>query len=98
MIASGIHNHVHVGRHVTFHTLGARGLRFMKVVRGRVECGGSMATRAQSIALIRELEAMGFVAVAAGDSGRIHLALQERPIHIHLILNLAITMVQPFHE
>jgi hypothetical protein len=49
---------------------------------------------AERIASVPELEAMGVVAVAAGDASTVHLALQKRPVLIHLSLDLAIGIIE----
>jgi len=49
---------------------------------------------AERVAGVSELEAVGVVAVAAGDTSTVHLALQKRPVLIHFILDLAIGIIE----
>ena len=56
--------------------------------------GGRMALRTGGIARKPHLLGMRVVAVAAGDAGLVHLALAEGPPDEHLVLLLAIGMVE----
>src|ERR1043166_1917062 len=49
---------------------------------------------AERVPGVPEPEAVGVVAVAAGDASTVHLALQKRPVLIHLILDLAIGIIE----
>jgi len=49
---------------------------------------------AERVAGVPDLEAVGVVAVAAGDASTVHLTLQKRPVLIHLVLDLAIGIIE----
>src|SRR5215813_9332229 len=49
---------------------------------------------AERVPSVPEPKAVGVVAVAASDASTVHLALQKRPVLIHLILDLAISIIE----
>ena len=49
--------------------------------------------QANAIAWSTEFRGMGFMAIAAGDTGREHPALLERAIIVHLIAHLPVGMI-----
>jgi hypothetical protein len=66
----------------------------MEVMGWHIVPGRQVTLRTHAVSGRTQLQAVRFVAVAAGHSGTIHLALQERAIDIDFILHLAIGMVQ----
>ena len=89
-----IDDHVGRGRHVAAHTrrAGAGGLVMM--VRRRVVFAWQMAGGAEGIALRAQLSAVRVVAVAASDTARVHLALEERAPVVNLAALLSVAVVK----
>ncbi|MGZ5586721.1 MAG: hypothetical protein ACXWE4_08575 [Methylobacter sp.] len=54
----------------------------------------TMALQTDSVFRHTQLQAVGFVAVAACHSGPVHLALQERAVLIDFAIDLTIGVVQ----
>src|SRR4029077_8313163 len=73
---------------------GACVLRLMVMVRCRVVFTRQVTRSAEGIAFDAELSAMRVVAVAAGDTIRIHFALQERTPVIDLAALLAVGVIK----
>src|SRR4029453_12666168 len=55
-----------------------------------------MTVRAQRITLGSQMTTVGVMAIRTGDSRLIHLTLQERPILVHLIADLTVSVVERF--
>ena len=96
MITPAIDDHIEALDHVTGDTLCGFGVRLVEVMLRPVVCGWQMTLCAQRIALGAQVTAVGLMAIRAGDSRLIHLALQERPILVHLIADLAVSVVERF--
>src|SRR5262244_2696602 len=63
-------------------------------MRRRVESFGQVTMGAEGVASAIDLQTVRVMAVAAGDASTVHLALQKRPVLIHLILDLAISIIE----
>ena len=68
--------------------------RRVAVVRGDVEFFRRMALQADAVAVRAQLKAVRIVAVAAGDAGMEHAALQERAVFIDLVTDLTVGKIQ----
>ena len=96
MIAAIIDTHVRCRRHMAINALrivragmfGARELRRQVTLRTGVV---RIRTRVQ-------LTRMRIVAIAAGDSGRVHFALNERAVYVDLALDAAIGEIEMLVE
>ena len=86
--------HVDFGRHMTRYALRPGRASLVEVVGRCVEPFGRMAMGAERVPGVPQPEAVGVVAVTAGDASTVHLALQKRPVFIHLILDLAIGIIE----
>ena len=64
------------------------------MVRLGIELRCVVALRAEPIAFELQLERMRIVTIRALHVVRMHLALQKRPVLIHLILDLAIGIIE----
>ena len=65
------------------------------MVAGRVIYGCFVALQANTIVLRAQLPGVWVVAITANNTGPVHFALQESVIHVDLVKNLAIRVVQP---
>ena len=70
--------------------LRARGARLVTMVRGHVVLLGIVTLRTDCITGGSQLLRVRIVAVAAGDAGRVHAALQPRAQDEHLVALLCI--------
>jgi hypothetical protein len=66
----------------------------MVMVLGGVENLGLVTAGAKRVGLRVDFAAMRVVTVSAGDTGLVHFALYERPMHEHLILDLPVGVVK----
>jgi hypothetical protein len=66
----------------------------MEVMVGRVEPGREVALGAEVVSLRAELQPMRVVAVAAGNAGRVHPALAERPVLVDFVPDLPVRKVE----
>ena len=94
MVVPGIDAHVVPGRHVAGRALRASRTGRVQGMRRCVVFRRQVALRADRIAGRARLARMRIVAVAAGNAGCMHLALQERADVVHLIELLAIGEIQ----
>ena len=72
----------------------AVGARLVMVVVRRVVVQGQMAVQADVVAGAALLQAVGVVAVRAGDARHVHLALRERRVLVDLFEDLAVRVVE----
>ena len=98
VVAARVHDHVRAHRHVTFDAAGARCAGAMVVMRGGVELRRRMAARAGAAGRLRHPQAVRVVAVAARHAGAVHLALEKRPVLVHLPENLSIRVIELGNE
>ena len=65
------------------------------MMMGRLEVfAREMTLAAQCVALETQLRAMGVMAIAAGHAGGMHLALQERSVHVDLVQDLPVGVIK----
>ena len=62
-------------------------------MRGDIECFGLVALGAQGVAFRPRRKAVRFMAIAADDTGTVHLALRKGTVFIHFAVDLAIGVV-----
>jgi len=98
VIAARIDDHIGAGRHVARHALRASRLRLVPMVGGDIVFFRRMALETDPIAGGAQLQAVGIVAIAAGYAGMEHAALQEGPVFIDFVANLAIRKVKTVVE
>src|SRR3990172_5829185 len=67
--------------------------RLVEVMLLRVECGGGVATQAQAVAFLPELQSVRFMAIHAGDTALVHPALEKRSPGIVLLALLSVGVV-----
>ena len=85
-------------RHVAVDALRACRSRLVPVVRAGVVLRRIVALRTHRVARGAQLLRVRIVAVAAGDAGRVHPALQPRAPDEHLVLLLPVGVIQPWHQ
>ena len=98
VIAPWIDDHVGSVRHVTSHACGARAGGLVMMVRRGVVFARQMTGGTKSVPLRAQLSTVRVVAVAASDTVRVHLALQERAPVVNLAALLAIGVVERTRE
>jgi len=98
MIASAVDHHIVARRHVTIDTLDS--LWFMPVVCCRSKFRWQVTRAAELIErpARSQVRRMRIMAIRAGHTGPVHLALQKRAIDINLFVNLAVCKVKVFIE
>ena len=94
VIVPWIDDHVGGGRHVAGHTRSAGAGGRVMMVRRRVVFAWQMAGGAEGIALRAQLSAVRVMAVAASNTARVHLALEERAPIVNLAALLSVAVVK----
>jgi hypothetical protein len=74
-------------------TFRSRGVGCVVVVLWRVVDPGLVALGADAIFFRAQLQAVGFVAIAADYTGLMHFALYERAVYVVLVENLAVVII-----
>src|SRR5262249_38604751 len=90
VIVTRVDHHVGRGRHVTAHALGAGAAGRVMMVCRVVELRRLVTLSANRVALGAQLAAVRLMAIAAGDTGRVHAALQERAPVVDLAALLSV--------
>ena len=70
----------------------------MSVVSRRIELAARVAARTQRVAGGVQLQRVRVVAIAAGHALAVHPALEERAVHVDLVEDLAVVVVEPLVE
>jgi hypothetical protein len=94
VVAPRVDDHVRVLRHVAVGTLRPGSALFVPVVRGHVVFRRVVALRADRVTRNPHFLRVRIVAVAARDTSGVHAALQPRTPDEHLVLLLAIDVIQ----
>ena len=96
MVATWVDFHVSSRGHVTFNTLGTLRALVVAMVRGRVVFSSSMLMTGGTdlISCVLESGGMRVVTVRAANALAVHLALHKRTMHIDLVLNLPVRVIQ----
>ena len=98
VVPAGVYHHIGPLRHMAIDAL--RSFRFLRMpdVLERVVDSHIVALSAECIPLEFQPRRMRIVAIGAHNALRVHLALQERAVHVHLIAYLPIGKVQFLFE
>ena len=94
MVAARIDPHIGRCAHVAIHTLCPGRALLMVVVLGGIENGRLVTAGAKRVGLHVGLTAMRVMAIGAGYTCLVHLALYERPMHEDFILDLPVGVIQ----
>ncbi len=94
VVVPGIDDHVRLGRHVTRDALAAGRSRLVEVMARRLVLRRQVALAAHLTARRPQLGRVWLMAVAAGHTGRMHPARQERTPVIDLVALLTVRMIE----
>ena len=93
-----VNNHVGLDRHVAIHTGSTRPALFMPVMFRAVIRRVYVALGTKLVVIRPYSVAVGIMAIGANDTCLVHLALQERTIHINFVIDLPIRKIQAGFE
>ena len=93
VIPARVDLHVSGFRHVAIGTLGTGAVSTVVVVSRYIVGGGLMALRAYRVTIRSQLRRVRVVAIAADNTGLLHLALDKRTVNVNLIEDLPVRVV-----
>jgi hypothetical protein len=98
MVTAVVDEHIGALRHVAVGAEAAGRSNFVEGVLRPIEDVSLVTADTQGIPLGTKGRAVRLVAVATNDSSHVHLALQERPVDVHLVLDLPVFEVEKLVE